>query len=192
MKNKKITVRELIMAALFAALIAAGAFIRIPIGIVPITFQTLFVAMAAMLLGPKLASAAMLCYIAVGLAGVPVFTHGGGIGYVLQPTFGYLLGFALAVFVGGHVFSRFKNKGAWAYALSSLVMLLCVHILGMAYLVVLFVCYLEKSVAAGTLFVSYFLVFLPNDLLSYTLASLLARSLQPVLTKISSLEESQR
>lgn len=42
-----------------------------------------------------------LLYIGIGLAGIPVFTKGGGIGYVLQPSFGFILGFAACAFIIG-------------------------------------------------------------------------------------------
>ena len=85
----------LALTALFAALVAAGAFIRIPIGTVPVTLQFVFANLAALLLGVKWGTLAIGLYIALGLVGVPIFTAGGGFTYVLQPTFGYLLGFLL-------------------------------------------------------------------------------------------------
>ena len=94
--KQRITTRNMVLCALFAALIAIGAFIRIPVPYVPITFQGFFVLLAGFLLGPKYGAASMLIYIAVGLVGIPVFTEGGGIMYVLKPTFGYLIGRELA------------------------------------------------------------------------------------------------
>ena len=85
----------MILVALFAALIAVGAFIRVPVPLVPFTMQTFFVVLAGMLLGKKLGGASALVYLAVGLIGIPVFTQGGGIGYVLKPSFGYLIGFVV-------------------------------------------------------------------------------------------------
>ena len=65
--------KHLIYAALFAALIAVGAQIRIPIGPVPVTFQVPMVLLAGFLLGPKLAALSTTVYMLVGLVGVPVF-----------------------------------------------------------------------------------------------------------------------
>ena len=83
---------KMMLVALFAALIAVGAFIRVPVPLVPFTMQTFFVVLAGMLLGKKLGGASALVYLAIGLIGIPVFTQGGGIGYVLKPSFGYLIG----------------------------------------------------------------------------------------------------
>ena len=88
---------KMILVALFAALIAVGAFIRVPVPLVPFTMQTFFVILAGMLLSKKLGAASALVYLAVGLIGIPVFTQGGGIGYVLKPSFGYLIGFIVGV-----------------------------------------------------------------------------------------------
>ena len=91
MKNNR--TKQLVMCGLFAALIGIGAFIQIPIPIVPLTMQDLFVMLAGILLGPKFGALSVFIYLFIGLLGFPVFTHGGGITYVLQPTFGFMLGF---------------------------------------------------------------------------------------------------
>ena len=50
-----------------------------------------------------------LVYVGIGLAGLPVFTQGGGIGYFLQPTFGYLIGYIAGAFVVGWMIERIAN-----------------------------------------------------------------------------------
>ena len=87
--------RELVFCGLFTALIAVGAFIRVPVPVCPFTLQLLFTTLAGLLLGARLGLVAVTVYLVLGLMGVPIFTEGGGPGYVLQPTFGYLIGFAL-------------------------------------------------------------------------------------------------
>ena len=79
---------KMILVALFAALIAVGAFIRIPVPLVPFTMQTFFIVLSGMMLGKKLGAASALVYLAVGLVGFPVFTQGGGQGSIqmLKPT----------------------------------------------------------------------------------------------------------
>ena len=76
--------RALAFTALFAALTAAGAFVSIPVGPVSITLQFLFTAMAGILLGRRCGALSQLVYVALGLLGLPIFTRGGGLGYVLQ------------------------------------------------------------------------------------------------------------
>ena len=84
--------KMLARAALLAALTAVGAFIKIPLGYSSITLQFFFTAMAGCLLGPYWGAASQGVYVLLGLVGLPIFTLGGGFGYVLQPTFGFLLG----------------------------------------------------------------------------------------------------
>lgn len=97
--------REMAVSGQFAALIAAGAFIKITIPVQPFpmhfTLQWFFVMMAGFLLGPKMAAASVGTYLLIGLLGVPVFAAGGGPAYLLRPTFGFLLGFLLAAWVIG-------------------------------------------------------------------------------------------
>jgi biotin transport system substrate-specific component len=92
----------LVWVSLFAALIAVGSYLHFPLGPVPISLQVLFVLMAGFILGPKGGSMAVGLYILAGLVGLPVFYGGhGGLGHVLGPTGGYIIGFIPAVFVTG-------------------------------------------------------------------------------------------
>lgn len=99
----RITPRSMAYCALFTALIAIGTFIKIPIPYIPITFQVMFVLLAGMLLGPRLGALSVALYVTIGLVGLPVFTQGGGFGYVLQPTFGYLIAFIFAAYLTGWI-----------------------------------------------------------------------------------------
>lgn len=94
---------DLALIAVFAALIAALALVPgIPIGPVPITLQTLGVALAGLVLGPWRGAAATLLYLVVGLAGLPVFAGGAaGLGVLAKPSVGYLLSFPIASLVAG-------------------------------------------------------------------------------------------
>ena len=93
--------RKLVYTALLAALTAAGAFMRIPMGYSSVTLQYLFTAMAGLLLGRKWGALSQFVYVFLGLVGLPIFTMGGGFGYVFQPTFGFLLGLIPAAWVVG-------------------------------------------------------------------------------------------
>jgi biotin transport system substrate-specific component len=99
----QINVRRCILVALFAALTAAGAFLKIPLPNVPVTLQTLVVILSGSLLGPQLGLLSQIVYLSIGLIGFPVFAQGGGPGYVLQPTFGYLLSYPLVAYLAGYL-----------------------------------------------------------------------------------------
>ena len=90
---------NLTYAAFFTALTAIGAFIKIPFILAPFTLQTLFTVMAAVLLPTRWAVLSQVTYLVLGLAGLPIFAQGGGIGYVLQPTFGYLVALPFTAFI---------------------------------------------------------------------------------------------
>ena len=74
--------KNLILCGLFTSLIVVGAFIRIPIPVVPFTLQLLFTMLAGLLLGGKWGAASVCIYIVLGLMGLPVFAEGGGLAYV--------------------------------------------------------------------------------------------------------------
>lgn len=98
-----LSVRQLTVGGLFAALIGTGAFVKITLPTQPvpmhITLQWFFVLLAGLLLDKRLAGMSVGVYLVLGLAGVPVFASGGGPSYLLRPTFGYLLGFGAAACV---------------------------------------------------------------------------------------------
>ncbi|MDY4173184.1 MAG: biotin transporter BioY, partial [Evtepia sp.] len=93
--------RDLIQCSLFTALIAVGAFLRIPIPVLPFTLQFLFTTLAGLLLGPRQGTISVAAYLLLGLAGLPIFTEGGGFWYVLKPSFGYLIGFCVGTYLTG-------------------------------------------------------------------------------------------
>lgn len=110
MTGEKIALKDLSVVALFAALIALGAFVKIPFPGVPLTLQGVFVLLAGLLLGPQKGLLAVSLYIFIGLAGLPVFSGGGGIAYIFRPSFGYLLGFLPAVFVTGKMAQKDRGQ----------------------------------------------------------------------------------
>ena len=98
--------REVILCGLFIALITVGTFVRIPVGTDVYTLQFLFTLLAGLMLGARLGALAIGTYVLMGLVGIPVFASGGGPAYVLQPTFGYLVGFILQGWVTGTLVRR--------------------------------------------------------------------------------------
>lgn len=128
---------DLTLCGLFAALIAVGAFIKIEIPVEPyamhFTLQWFFVLMAGMLLGKKRATMSVCIYLIIGLIGVPVFASGGGPAYLIRPTFGFLLGFALAAFVMGMMMDRKAKTSFFRMLLISIVGLTAYYGVGILY-----------------------------------------------------------
>ena len=105
MNNSKRTYNLAIVGVL-TALIAASAFMRIPLPVMPLTLQVFMVLIAPMVFGVKISFAAVFLYLVIGLAGFPVFSAGGGPAYVLHLSFGYLVGFLLSTIPCGLIASR--------------------------------------------------------------------------------------
>lgn len=103
------TVSNIALAAVLAALTAAFAYVSIPIpGLpAPVSFQVFGVYFAGLLLGPRWGGFSFGVYLLAGIAGAPVFSNGGaGLGYLLGPTGGYLVGFLLAAILIGAIVHR--------------------------------------------------------------------------------------
>ena len=83
--------KTLIYCSLFTALIAAGAFIKIPVPVVPFTLQYLFTMLAGLLLGSKRGTISVVAYMLLGLAGLPIFSEGAVPLYDFKPSFGYII-----------------------------------------------------------------------------------------------------
>ena len=91
----KLNTKSLILCSLFAALIAVGAFMKIPVPMVPFTLQVLCSTLAGLLLGPRLGVVSVGIYIALRLSWASYFYKWWRTKlYYCQPTFGYLIGFS--------------------------------------------------------------------------------------------------
>ena len=125
------------VGGLFASLIAAGAFIKITLPIQPIpmhfTLQWFFVLLAGLLLNKKLAGASVGVYLLLGLMGVPVFASGGGMSYLLRPTFGYLIGFGVSAYSMAWLCERVQSLSFIKLLLVSVAGLLIYYSIGVVY-----------------------------------------------------------
>lgn len=169
--------RKLVYTALLAALTAAGAFIRIPIGFSVITLQFLFTAMAGVLLGPGGGALSQGVYVALGLVGLPIFTAGGGFGYVLQPSFGFLLGLIPAAAVIGALSRRSSSPVRLALACGAGLAVL--YAVGVPYMALILNGYMGKGMSVSGLLWAGMLPFLPGDAIKIAVTALLC----PLLRK---------
>lgn len=104
--------RMMVFGSLFASLTAAGAYIQVPIPFspVPVTLQVFFVLLAGSMLKSKWGSLSMIVYTLLGIAGLPVFAGGSsGLGILLGPTGGYIIGFILAAYIIGKLTEKTEN-----------------------------------------------------------------------------------
>ncbi len=183
--RKTLSVRELVLCALFSALIAVGAYIRIPLPMLTLTLQFFFVNLAGLILGRRLGAFAATGYVVAGLAGLPIFAGGsGGIAYVLHPTFGYLVGFIAGAWVAGFVAERLR-PGFKTWMIAGLANLVVLYAMGMAYYYPITNYYVGTPFGVKALFYYCFLVPLPGDLLKCLLGAVVAERLRHMLPDLS-------
>ena len=163
--------RKLVYTALFAALTAAGAFLKIPLGVSSITLQFLFTAMAGVMLGAGGGALSQAVYVALGLLGLPIFTAGGGFSYVLQPTFGFLLGLIPSAAVIGAMTRR--SASAVRIALACVVGLAVLYAIGVPYMALILNGYMGKGMSVSGLLWAGMLPFLPGDTIKIAVTAIL-------------------
>lgn len=165
--------RQITMISIMTALTIVGAYITIPIPNLPFTLQTFFALLAGLILPRRDALISQLIYIAMGLIGLPVFVGGGGgIAYVLRPTFGYVLCLPMIAYIA----SRFKNRNVYLATYIPLVMLL---IIGGLWLVVVAQLYLVKS--PSSLILSILIIYIPIEIIKGSLAIVIWKRLRNIL-----------
>ena len=183
--NKRFSTITLTLCALFTALTAIGAFIQIPVpGMDYFTLQTLFVLLAGMLLGSKLGALSVTVYVLIGLAGVPIFAAGGGITYVVRPSFGYLLGFIAGAFVTGFIAEKLHARLLRHYLLATYAGLLVIYVIGIAYKYLMLNLYVGEKTALVMVFLDCFPLDLPGDLVLSLIGATLSVRLRPALASI--------
>ena len=176
--------KKVVLCALFTALIAVGAFIKVPIPVVPFTLQFLFTMLAGFLLGGKLGCLSVLIYLAMGLVGLPIFAEGGGFAYVLKPTFGYLIGFAVATFVTGVIANKSGTPSYKRLFCASFVGLFIVYSFGMVYYYLISNFYLNETIGIWPLFLYCFLLAVPGDIVLCILGAILSKRLMSLIESL--------
>lgn len=171
--RREFTPTDVALVAVFAALLAVLSIAPpINIGVVPITLQTLGVALAGLTLGPWRGFLAVVLYLVVGFAGLPVFAGGrAGLAVLGAPSAGYLLSFPLAALVAGLV-SRVLPRGGglrylWLFLSGITASILVVHPAGILGLVA------NADMAFGKAFITD-MAFWPGDVVKNLVAAALA------------------
>jgi biotin transporter BioY len=165
-ENKSLVLlKDILLVLGFTLLTAISAKIKIEVGPVPITGQTFAVLLSGALLGAKKGALSQVFYLLGGLAGIPWFARGGGIAYLMSPTFGYIIGFVLASFFVGFLCERGFDRKIERAILAMLLGNVLIYFPGLLWLA-RFVGF-EKVLLIG------FYPFLAGDLIKLFLASLI-------------------
>lgn len=169
-------VADVALVSTMAAFIAVCALLpSFPVAglAVPITLQTFGVMLAGVLLGPRRGALAVLLYLVVGLAGLPVFAQGtGGLAVLGKPSAGYLLAFPLAAALAGLLVGRARRlPRRWlplaVFGAATAGSLLVTHPLGITVMGARMGLSASEAVAAGA-------VFLPGDVIKNALVAVVA------------------
>lgn len=177
-KKRTIATKDMAACGMFAVLITVGAFIKIPIPVVPFTLQFLFTMLAGIILGGRLGAVSVGIYIALGLAGLPIFAEGGGIWYLLKPSFGYLIGFCGAAYVTGRMVEKMKKLTIPKCLGANFAGLVIVYAVGMIYYYVICNYVINSPIGLWPLFLYCFLLAVPGDICLCILAAFLAKRLR--------------
>jgi len=160
-----IFLKNAVLVFSFTILTGICAKLKIEIGPVPITLQTFAVLLSGALLGAKRGALSQIFYLLGGLAGIPWFSRGGGISYLMSPTLGYIIGFVLAAFFVGFLCERGFDRKVESAILAMLLGNILIYLPGLLWLA-RFVG-LEKVLLVG------FYPFIFGDLIKLFLASLI-------------------
>jgi biotin transport system substrate-specific component len=157
------------IAFLGSLLVAVCAHIAVPLWFtpVPITLQTFAVLLLGLVLSPGLAASALALYLLEGMAGLPVLSPVGPVGFlhILGPTGGYLLSYPAAAALTGWLRRRIGQGGFSASLLAAAAGSVVILVAGAAWFAVL------TRQAPGTVFALSVAPFLPGDILKVAAAA---------------------
>lgn len=174
--------KDIVLIALFAALTAALGLISqitLPMG-VPITAQSMGVMLAGAILGAKRGGLAIVLFLVLVAAGLPLLSGGrGGAGVFLGASGGFLIGFPIGAFVIGYLFER--HSGRPPFALSLIYTLIggvgVVYLLGVPWLAQVAGLSLDKALIGSA-------AFLPGDAIKAVLTAIIAREVKKAMPSI--------
>lgn len=133
---KKISIYDMAKCGIMTALMCVLSPVAVPIGPIPVTLSTLMVCLTTVILGTKLGILSYLIYLLLGAVGLPVFSgYAGGVGKLIGPTGGYLIGFIFMVIIGGIFVSKFKAK-IWLTGVGMLFGLIVTYAFGTVWFVI--------------------------------------------------------
>jgi biotin transport system substrate-specific component len=155
-------------SAAFIGLIALGSWISLPIGNIPFTLQTLFVLLAGIIMH-RYGAIPVLLYSILGVLGLPLFHNGmAGIGVLLGPSGGYLIGFIFAALVTG---LAYEHKSHFIRISGIVAATAGIYLFGVAWLMYSLQLGFIPAVATGVL------PFIPGDAIKATAAYLIGQRL---------------
>jgi biotin transport system substrate-specific component len=168
MTGDGVRTRDLAYVAVFAAImVVLGLFPPIAVGPIPITAQSMGVMLAGSIIGARRGALAMLVVVVMAAVGLPVLSGGrGGIGVLLGPTGGYIVGWVVGAFVVGLLTERLWSRYniGWAVLANVVGGVLVVYAFGIGWYSILSGQPVLAALAQNA-------IFLPGDLVKVAIAS---------------------
>ncbi|WP_037449973.1 biotin transporter BioY [Skermanella stibiiresistens] len=170
-------VKHVVHIALFAAIVAAlGLMPPIPLPVipVPITAQSMGAMLAGSILGARRGGLALVVFIALVMIGMPILSGGrGGFGVFMGPTAGFILSWAVAAFMIGHLTERSWSRLTLARLIAFNVLggIVVVYGIGIAWLSLVSGVPIDKALYGSA-------VFIPGDIVKCVLASMIAMTVK--------------
>lgn len=182
----KLTTLAMVQIALCTALICVSAQLAIPLPIgVPFTLQVLMVMLTALILKPLYSVISLLLYVLLGVVGLPVFSGAkSGIGTILSPTGGFIIGFVLAAFLVSLLKGVFGRKLGGKLTVVRYIIVTVIIGIPVMYIpgIALYMVYTGADLVSAV--VTLTSVFILLDIAKCVIASLIAVPLNKALAKI--------
>lgn len=147
---------DLTFGAVFVCLMAVGAnitvyfpMLAVPIGgtSVPLSLQTFFAILAGFMLGKRLGAFAIITYVLVGTAGLPIFAGlQGGPFTLISPTGGFLISFVFVAYFCGWFVEKFEKQSVAIYTIAALMGLVINYTFGVTYMYLAMNTWLELQI----------------------------------------------
>lgn len=178
--SKKLSIKDITYSSIFAALIIVLSYVSVPLPFspVPVTGQSLAIMLAGSILTTRQASLSVLTFLFLGIVGVPVFAGGtAGIGAILGPRGGYLIGFLVGVIVISLLKGKVNKLSRLSIA-NTIGGIVVVYTFGVIWLSVVTGMELNQAFATGAL------PFIPGDIIKVVIATPLALAINERISTV--------
>ncbi len=174
---KKANTYRMATCAIMAALMCVLGPLSVPIGPVPVTLTNLVIYLAIVLLGWKMATISCALYLLLGLVGLPVFSgFQGGVGKLVGPTGGYLIGYLVVAIIGGFIMEKCEIK-TWITMVGFVVATAALYTFGTIWFMIEMQCDFKQAMTLCVL------PFIPFDLIKIVVAVCLGKAVRAALGK---------
>ena len=173
-------IRTMVQTALATAVICilSPFTIMLPFSPVPVSLSIFAILIAVYALGMKGGIAATALYIMIGFIGIPVFSgFSSGVGKLLSPTGGYIIGYLFVAFLSGIFIDRWESRGM--HALGMILGIMVCYLFGTLWLAREAVMDYRAALAAGVI------PFIPADAVKVAIALFAGPKLKRAVEKIN-------